>query len=567
MALIPRLQKRPENGIYYCRVAVPKDLVSVIGKREIKVSLQTTNLRMALKALARASYVADCEFMAARGEQPDLLIPSINQGISIKQLTEKYFAAHEQAKLTASTIMEYKIRFRVIMELMGADKPIKTITRQDCRAFQQQVLVLPPNAYKRFPKMGLVDVIAHAKRHKLEPMAPKTVNQHISCLNLLMEWAGRERLIDANPARGLWVEETKLFKDKRDPFTVEQLKLWLRWTGKVWEQSATAANECAKLLPKEVLALSNSMPEPDSVEEEEFDMKGQLFGHAKKMLNTPLAVLSIAASDPKLARRLEDFDAHPTLINATNGVVDLKTGELLPHDAVYLMTRSLRVDYKPEAQSDLWSDFLSFYTDGNPEIEAYLARVFGGIGLVDGNPDEVMMMLSGPAANGKSTFIGAVSHVMGSYTDILRTEVLMGDTKFSDFRNDIADLKGARLVISSEPPQHCKLNCAFIKGYTGGDELKGRHNYASSIKFKASGLPVLQTNWEPRLPHGDVAMHRRLQLYRHDTVVLAEKRNQNLKDALGTQAFLASAITSPSHPPCVTDVPAGTLVKDTFPKA
>ena len=177
-------------------------------------------------------------------------------------------------------------------------------------------------------------------------------------------------------------------------------KLWLRWTGKVWEQSATAANECAKLLPKEVLALSNSMPEPDSVEEEEFDMKGQLFGHAKKMLNTPLAVLSIAASDPKLARRLEDFDAHPTLINATNGVVDLKTGELLPHDAVYLMTRSLRVDYKPEAQSDLWSDFLSFYTDGNPEIEAYLARVFGGIGLVDGNPDEVMMMLSGPAANG-----------------------------------------------------------------------------------------------------------------------------------------------------------------------
>lgn len=123
MALIPRLQKRPENGIYYCRVAVPKDLVSVIGKREIKVSLQTTNLRMALKALARASYVADCEFMAARGEQPDLLIPSINQGISIKQLTEKYFAAHEQAKLTASTIMEYKIRFRVIMELMGADTP------------------------------------------------------------------------------------------------------------------------------------------------------------------------------------------------------------------------------------------------------------------------------------------------------------------------------------------------------------------------------------------------------------------------------------------------------------
>ena len=223
MASIPRLQKRPENGIYYCRVRVPKDLVSIIGKREIKVSLQTTNLRVAMRALPTASYKAECQFMSARGEKPDLLIPSLNQGITLKQLTENYFAAQEQAKLTASTIMEYKIRFRVMMELMGADKPIKTITRQDCRLFQQQVLVLPPNAYKRFPKMGLVQIIAHAKHDKLEPMAPKTVNQHISCLNLLMEWACRERLLDANPAKGLWVEETKLFKDKRDPFTIEQL--------------------------------------------------------------------------------------------------------------------------------------------------------------------------------------------------------------------------------------------------------------------------------------------------------------------------------------------------------
>jgi integrase len=120
--------------------------------------------------------------------------------------------------------MDYKIRFRVIMELMGGEKPIREITRQDCRLFQQQVLALPPNAFKRFPKMNLHKVIEHSKRYKLPLMAPKTVNLHISCLNLLMEWACRERLLDVNPARGLWVEETKQLKDKRDPFNPAQLK-------------------------------------------------------------------------------------------------------------------------------------------------------------------------------------------------------------------------------------------------------------------------------------------------------------------------------------------------------
>jgi integrase len=221
-----RLHKRPENGIYYCRVAVPIDLVSVIGKREVKVSLKTSNLRIATRALLTASYAIESQFMAARGEEFEPVNSAgfkASQGITIKQLVEFYFAAREQARLTPSTVMDYKIRFRVIMDLMGEDKPIKEISRQDCRLFQQQVLALPPNAFKRFPKMSLLKVIEHAKRNKLGLMAPKTVNLHISCLNLLMEWACRERLLDANPARGLWVAEKKRLQDKRDPFTTPQL--------------------------------------------------------------------------------------------------------------------------------------------------------------------------------------------------------------------------------------------------------------------------------------------------------------------------------------------------------
>ena len=47
VAIHRRLQKRKENGIYYCRVCVPIKLRAVVGKCEIHVSLKTTSALVA----------------------------------------------------------------------------------------------------------------------------------------------------------------------------------------------------------------------------------------------------------------------------------------------------------------------------------------------------------------------------------------------------------------------------------------------------------------------------------------------------------------------------------------
>jgi len=51
-----------------------------------------------------------------------------------------------------------------------------------------------------------------------------------------------------------------------------------------------------------------------------------------------------------------------------NGVVDLKTGELLPHKREYYMSKICPVEYKPSSKAPRWMDFLNTITGGSNEL-------------------------------------------------------------------------------------------------------------------------------------------------------------------------------------------------------
>ena len=110
---VSRLQKRPENGIFYYRVVVPKDLVSIVGKREIKVSLKTTNLHHAQRAMFDAAHAIESYFSESRGNivQPSFIKPSIvvrskDCDITLDNLVERYFKAQEHQRLSVWKLLK-----------------------------------------------------------------------------------------------------------------------------------------------------------------------------------------------------------------------------------------------------------------------------------------------------------------------------------------------------------------------------------------------------------------------------------------------------------------------------
>ena len=61
----------------------------------------------------------------------------------------------------------------------------------------------------------------------------------------------------------------------------------------------------------------------------------------------------------RLAHQGAEFDAHPHLLNARNGVVDLRDGSLRPHDCGLMFTKVAMTDYDPEAVHDDWDKALT----------------------------------------------------------------------------------------------------------------------------------------------------------------------------------------------------------------
>lgn len=89
---------------------------------------------------------------------------------------------------------------RIPSSVPGDHKPIREVTRADCRAVRDLLSSLPPNSAKRSPRLTLAQAAEPAKREGIAPLSTGTVNSYMSKLSTLMRWATREEFVDRNPA-------------------------------------------------------------------------------------------------------------------------------------------------------------------------------------------------------------------------------------------------------------------------------------------------------------------------------------------------------------------------------
>lgn len=76
------------------------------------------------------------------------------------------------------------------------------------------------------------------------------------------------------------------------------------------------------------------------------------------------AMVKLAQSDRSIQARIEDFDRDPWLFNCQNGTLDLRTGELRPHNPADHLSKIAKASYDPNAASDVFQNFLAGITCG-----------------------------------------------------------------------------------------------------------------------------------------------------------------------------------------------------------
>lgn len=243
------------------------------------------------------------------------------------------------------------------------------------------------------------------------------------------------------------------------------------------------------------------------------------------------AALTLATSPGRSVTR-DELDPHPERLHVANGVVDLRTGELMPHDPALLNTALCPFDYSPDAASPRLATQLETMFPGDPEMQAYLRRAVGA-SLFGDNRAKAMFVLRGPADTAKSTLLQALLRVLGAGTRAPYGDV--GDKKlFVTPRGDqhpagLANALQYRLVLMSEEyGERDKLNMPLLKAITGNDRLTARFMRQDFWSGVARCTPWLATNHDLRVGEFDEAVRIRLKVIDVPGVIPLERRRDGV---------------------------------------
>jgi putative DNA primase/helicase len=304
-----------------------------------------------------------------------------------------------------------------------------------------------------------------------------------------------------------------------------ELRSWVAWDGRRWVLDAGGyAVECAKETVRSIRA--EALAAPDAAQRASLTKWAGLSESAARILG----LVRMAESDPRLRVSPGELDQDPYLLNCANGVVDLRTGELHPHDPGLLVTRLAPVEYDPAARAPRWLRFLDAVFDGNAEVIGFLQRA-AGYSLTGDTREECLFLLWGAGRNGKGTFLRTLMEMLGDYAVTADFSTFTSQQERGGPRDDVAHMRGRHFVTAQEGREGGALAESLIKWLTGGDRVRARRLYENSYEFLPTHKIWLATNYKPVVRGGDPAIWSRIKLVPFE-VSFEGREDRGLKEAL-----------------------------------
>jgi putative DNA primase/helicase len=328
---------------------------------------------------------------------------------------------------------------------------------------------------------------------------------------------------------------------------VHAWKAWLVWDGRRWAVDDTGAalrraSDTARLMLKEALDTYGERskelvlaPKDEKAQKAEKAARaGVAWALRSQSVQRLGAMLDIARSFERIAIRHEELDADPWVLNVANGVIDLRTGRLLPHDRARLLTKMADVAFNPKATCPAWTRFLGACMGGKEDLTTFLARMVG-YALTGDTGEHALFFLFGDGRNGKSTFLTTLAAVLGAYATAAPRGMLFRSGA-DRHPTELTCLHGARFVSCAEIEQGKAFDEALVKDLTGGDTITARRMNQDFWSFRPSHKLFIAGNHKPVVRGDDDGIWRRLRLVPWLVQVAPEDVDRGLADKLRAEA-------------------------------
>ncbi|AEF85405.1 conserved hypothetical protein [Treponema primitia ZAS-2] len=302
-------------------------------------------------------------------------------------------------------------------------------------------------------------------------------------------------------------------------------KKWVVWTGDHWQ-----IDEGYLIHEKGIAVIHSIYDEMLKTADYRDRMDIEKYALQSESLRRRKAFIESASLMKEMNITSNDVDKDPWLFNCGNGTIDIRKGEFREHRRDDMITKLARVDYDGAADCPVWKLFIREIMDYKPDLIEYVQRV-AGLALTGDTSEQTMFILFGSGANGKSTFLNVLMKVLGDYAIAAQIDTFM-KKKTDQISNDIARLRGARFVTTSEAEQGQRLAEPLIKLLTGNDPMTARFLYGEYFDFIPTFKIFMASNHKPMIRGTDHGIWRRIKLIPFTTTIAPEKQDKHLEQRL-----------------------------------
>jgi putative DNA primase/helicase len=208
------------------------------------------------------------------------------------------------------------------------------------------------------------------------------------------------------------------------------------------------------------------------------------------------------------------WDYSPYLLPCQNGIVDLRSGELLKNTPERYIRSICPTSYSKGASSDVFDQFLNDITLGNKEVEFFLQKALGCCLIGDPKEEKIFIFFGERGRNGKGSLLQTCEKVLGRYARTFPSEMLLlqrNAPSSSAASPELANLQGVRLAIFSEIDRKRHIDAAKVKNLSGRDTIPCRRLFSNvDLAIAPTHTMIIQTNHKPKAPSDDEALWKRM---------------------------------------------------------
>lgn len=304
-------------------------------------------------------------------------------------------------------------------------------------------------------------------------------------------------------------------------------KCWVVFDGKTW------VKDCKQLIKTQADILIEEM-KIEMIKEQDKDLQKEMAKNIKHLSSNSgkEAMLKEAMHIGIIPTINADYDKDNYLLNCFNGVVDLKTGKLLPHNKTYMMSKNTNLRVDLENEPERWIKFLYEIFNGSKDLVDYIQCAIGYT-LTGDTKEQCFFQCYGDGANGKSVFLDILYQMLGDYALNSQVDSILARSNNSGGANsEIARMNGARFVRTNEPNEGSRFNEGLVKQLVSGDVTTARFLYGTEFEFLPRFKLWIATNYKINVRGTDTGIWRRQRLVPFEVKFIGDKADKHLTEKL-----------------------------------